>query len=414
MYKPLICRLCLPVLLLLSVVSCSSDEPKLTKTERQRLTLDPEAKRFLVAGEQAYKDGRFHVALALSDSAERYAPDLADVHFLRGRIYTDLNQIEIANAAYREALLTDPEYKGAHMNLGVNLHRRAKLHDAIKEFKSEEALGPNPRLYLEMGRVYAQLGVADSAKMAFEQSLALDSTSATTYMWYGQLYEEMGEFDRALEYSRKGLALRPENLDYQYIIGSQLMRMGKSEEALPYLQAVAEQRPWHHAAQYNLGQVLVRLGREKEGQVYLDRATEAQQITQEINELNDELSRTPDDLETWMKLAEAHRKAGMYDKVVEALKVAVTVDPGNLGLHINLGSAMMEAGDTEGAIRRYRLVLELDPNLSDAWLNLGVAYANAGRYDEARKAWERVLQLRPVHRQAKAYLAQLSTLQKEN
>jgi tetratricopeptide (TPR) repeat protein len=398
------------VLAALVAAGCFSKTDPMTKTEKLRQTLDPRVQQFLLAGEQAYKQGNYVAALALSDSAEVYAPDLADIHFFRGRIYTDLNQLDIAKAAYEATLDADPAYRGAHMNLGINSFRRGKLRDAINSFKQEEALEPNSGLYLEMGRVYAKLGEADSARLAYEQSIALDSTNTTALMWLGQLYEEMGDFEKALVYSRRGAALKPDNLDYRYIIGSQLFRVGQVEEAVAQLQPVAEQRPWHHGAQYNLGQALMRLGREDEAQHFLDRAEAAQQVQQEIQEAHDAINQDPNDLQNWIRLGEAHRKGQMYDRAADAFRRAVTIDPGNLYLQTNLATLLMESGDTTAAIQHYQAVLKADSTLADAWLNLGVAYGNTRRYEEARHAWQQVLRHRPGDRTARAFLAQLGEL----
>ena len=377
-------------------------------TERMRESVDPKAVRFLIEGQRALERGVHSAALALSDSAEHYAPGLADVHFLRGAIYTKLNQGEIARAAYETVLELDPAYKGAHYNLGLNAFYQGKLRDAIDFFKAEEALEATSNLYLEMGRAYAKLGEPDSARMAYEQAIALDSSNATAYMWLGQHYEEIGELGQALDVSRAGLQLRPDNLDYKYLIGSLLFRTEQVEEALIYLEPVALQRPWHHGAQYNFGQVLMRLGREQEAQRYFVLADSAQQLTQRINEAQQQVDMHPDSLDYWVNLGVLFRHAGQLDRAVEAYQVAVALEPWNLFLQNNLAILSMERGDLEGAIRRYQAILGIDSTLANVWLNLGVAYANAGLTAQAQAAWQNTLKYEPGHPTARAFLAQLA------
>ena len=374
-----------------------------TVTEQARLNADPRVGAFLIQAQQTYERGLYGLALALTDSAEVYAPDLADIHFLRGMIYTQLNQLDIARAAYETVLEHDPEYKGAR----YNAFRRGKLRDAIDLYQAEKALEPTSGLLLELGQAYAKLGEPDSARMAYEEALALDSTNATVYMWMGQLYEERGDLDQALAYSRKGLTLRPDNADYRYIIGTLLNRTGHPDEALEYLEPVARARPWHHGAQYNLGQVLMRLGREREAGRYFARADSAQQMQQQINEAQNAINRAPDSLANWVDLGTLLRRSGQYDKAIEAYKVAVSMEPWNLHLQNNLAILMMESGDTEGAIRRYRAILSIDSTMADVWFNLGVALANEGMDEAARKAWQKTLAYRPGHPAARAYLARL-------
>ena len=397
------------LLLLVAGMGCStgSEQESMTVTEKMRLTLHPKVGMFLIEGQRAYERGAYQLALAYTDSAESFAPRLADVHFLRGMLYTQLNQLEVARAAYETVLELDPAYKGARYNMGINAFRRGKLRDAIDLFQAEKELEATSKLYLEVGQAYAKLGEPDSARMAYEQAIALDSTNATAFMWLGQLYEELGELDEALKYSREGLRQRPDNLDYRYIIGSLLFRTEQIEEAADYLQPVAEERPSHHGAQYNMGQVLMRLGREDEAQAYFARADSAQQLQQQVNDAEKAINLEPEKLENWTNLGQLLRKAGHLDKAVEAYKVAISLDPWNLYVQNNLAILMMENGDMDGAIRRYRAILGLDSTLAEVWLNLGVAYANTGRTAEARRAWQNTLKHEPGHRGARAFLARL-------
>ena len=150
----------LALLTTVAFIGCSGG----TTTEEARANADPRAVTFLLEAEQAFDRGAFTLALALSDSAEVYAPELADIHFFRGRIYTEINQLDVSNAAYKVALETDPEYQGARFNLGVNHAREGKLREAIDWYRAEEAKFPSTGLYTELGRAYARLGEADSAR----------------------------------------------------------------------------------------------------------------------------------------------------------------------------------------------------------------------------------------------------------
>ncbi|MEX0747496.1 MAG: tetratricopeptide repeat protein [Rhodothermales bacterium] len=396
--------------MVVTLAGCSGDRLERTLTEELRRKVDPKVQKFLLEGERSYHTGKFLTALSMADSAAKFAPNLADVHFLRAKVYSDLQQFEMAEVAYEAALQADPEYPGAHMNKGINLVRQGALREAIEEFRKEEAIKPNSSMYLELGKTYAKLGSADSAALAYEQAIALDTTNASALMWVGQLYEELGDVDKALAYSRRGAKLRPENLDYKYLIGSLLFRMGEVEEALSNLKPVADERTWHHGAQYNTAQALLRTGDEKAAQVYLEKAEMAQKMQQAINEAKEAINRDPDDVRNWIKLGDAHRNAKMYDRAVDAFKVAVAYDPANLSLQMNLATLILESGDSAEAARRYRAILQIDSTVTDAWLNLGAAYGNAGNHEEARKAWQRVLTMEPGNRRARALLTQLKQL----
>ena len=392
--------------ILMLSVGCR-DADRLSVTQKQRASLPASVAQFLIEGQRALDRGVYEVALAMTDSVERYAPDLADLHYLRGAVYTQLNQLEIAQAAYQTVLEIDPDYAGARFQLGLNSFRRGKLRDAISLYTAERDVGVTSALAHELGRAYAKLGEPDSARSAYEEAIGIDSANTTAYMWLGQLLEESGDLEEALLVSLAGLRQRPNDLDYQYIIGTQYFRSEQAENALPFLEPVAEQWPWHHGAQFNLGRVYMRLGREGDAQVYFARADSAQQLQQQINEAQDAINRDPETFENWLNLGTLLRQGGQFDRAIEAYKVAVTFMPGNLHLQNNLAIMFMENGDSETSISRFRAILRSDPCFMEAWLNLGVVYANDDRIEDARWAWEQLLTHAPGHVAAKDFLAQL-------
>jgi len=394
------------------IAGCSSGDDELSITEKKRLEVDQRAGRFLLDAHQAYEQGSFSLALAFTDSAEYYASDLADIHYLRGLIYARINDNEISSMAFDVTLELDPEYPGARYGMALNAFRGDRLRDAINLFHQEIELGGGKTSLVmhELGRTYAKLGEPDSARMAYEEAVELDSTNATAIMWLGQLHEEMGEYDRALEYSFRGIEMNPDHLDYQYIVGTQLYRVDRIEEAFQYLKNVADTRPWHHGAQYNLAQVLVRLGREEEAQRYLVLADSAQQMTQRINDARDKTDTDPSNIEHWIVFAEHLRYSGNYEKAIEAYQTAVSMEPYNMYLQANLAMLWMENGDYERAIRRYTAILNFDSTLVDVWLNLGVAYANAGYRSAAETSWLEVLEDQPDHRAAREYMSRLDEI----
>lgn len=398
-------------LLLMAGCGSSADGPELNKTEKLRLQLSPEIGRYMGQSERAFQQGNFNLAMVYLDSAEMRVPELADVHFMRGRVFTKMNQLPNSQEAYQRAINLDPEYKGAYHNMGVNYFRRGLLRQAIDAFKAEEAIEPTGLLYLELGKCYAKLGEPDSARMAYEQSLTLDGENPTVYMWLGQLLEETGDLEDALEYSLKGSALRPEDPDYEYIIGTLYYRMGQTEKAIEYLRPVAEKQPWHQGAQYNLGQALLRSGEEVEAQRYLALADSAQQMQQAINEAENGINSDPGNPTPWIHLATLLWESGQKDKAVESYRNAVNLEPGNLAMQNNLANMLVESGQIDAGVQLYQRILSVKPDLVEVWVNMGAVLANNKKYEEARFAWEMALEQDPGNASVKAFLKQLDQLE---
>ena len=370
-------------------------------------SMDPAARAFLSRAQRALQSGTYQNALTLTDSAERRAPDLPQVDFIRGRIFSELKRFEAAEAAYRKALSRDSPPEKIWLNLGNNAMRQDRLREALSYYRKALEEKPSPNAYLYMGRAYSELGKIDSARHMLNRAVALDSTSARAHAYLGQTYKQAGALEKALASSRRALALAPDNLDYRYVVGSQLLQTGRTKEALPVLQTVAKERPWHHGALYNLGQALSRLGRTKEAKQYFARADSAQQRQAAIDQLRETARINPNRLMAWVRLGDALRQAGRLHEAKEAFDVALNLAPRNLALQNNAANLAHELGHPQEAIQRYRAILRQDPTLVDVWLNLGVAHAQEDRPEAARRAWRQVLTQAPDNQAAKTYLAHL-------
>ena len=406
------------ILCFVIMAGCRSEEDagvSMTKTEKLRLQLSPDVGAFMAEGEVAFQKGNYNLAFALMDSVEAIVPDLADLHFMRGRIFTRLNDLDLSQTSYERVIALDPEYRGVRYNMGLNASRRGLLRQAVDLFLEEEAVNPEPLplLYLELGKTYAKLGEPDSARTAYETAIDMDPNYATAYMWLGQLLEEIGDLDEALDYSKKGAALKPEDPDYQYIIGTLYYRKGELEEAVQYLEPIADEMRWHQGAQYNLGQSLMRLGREDEAQAYLAQADSAQKRQQAINEAVNGINTDPGNRDRWVHLATLQWETGQLDRAVESYNNAINIDPANFGLQSNFARMLIESGQFEAGVERYQRILRLRPEMYEVWNNLGAAYANHGAYEEARAVWERVLEMNPSNTPAKAFLQQLEEIERD-
>ena len=369
-----------------------------------RRVVDSRVKPFLVEGSKALDRGNYRRALALADSAEKYEPNLPLISFFRGSVYAEQNKMGAARTAYRTVLELDSTYPEARLKLGNIAFDRGKFRTALRLYRGEQKVSATSSLHVKIARTYQKLGVADSARMAYEEALALDSTNANAHMMYGQFLEDQGELETALTHSRRALKLNPENTNYQFAVGSQLYRTGHLKEAARHLETAADQRLLHSAAQYNLGQVLRRLGRTDEADYYFARADSARRLIDEISSAQEKASRNPNRVGSWVKLGGLYREAGALDRALQAFDRAARIRPRNLTVQHRIAETLLEKGQTGDAIRRFRSVLDADPSFGKAWLDLGRAYAADGQCDEARRAWRRALDHRSSGDAARTHL----------
>ena len=369
--------------------------------------IDPAVAGLIFQAETAFRNGYYNAALAITDSSLVNSPHAADIHFLRGRVFTKLARLNEAEVAYRTVLSLNPNYQGAWFNMGTNSIRQDDLPAAIAHYKSEMLLYPSARTMVQIGRAYADLGKIDSATFAYEDAIKTDSKNAAAYMRLGHLYKDRGDITKAIEYATIGLDLDPENLDYKYIIGSLLLLNEEPKASLPFFQAVTSKRPWHYWAHHNLGQALYRIGDETQGQHYMDLAKELQKGIQEVENWRNLANMNPDQLMLWVNLGNSLKNMGRIQEAKDAFLVALSISPMSFALQNNIANLCLMDGDTVQAINRYKTILSFDSTLVDIWLNLGVVHASSGRINDARQAWMKGLEHDSDNTTLKDYLETL-------
>ena len=364
--------------------------------------------RLLLEATESLQRHDFARAMNLVDQAEQEAPGLADVPFLRGRIYTELAQLEEADEAYREALAIRPTYPGGWHNLGNTALRKQQYSEAIRLYHKELANHADPRPWRGIARAYVEMGKADSARYAFEQAIEADETFADAHLGLAQLLADLGELEGAYEAALRAHELEPENPEYRYHVGVYLGQLDRTEEAAAQFEAVIQEWPWHQGAHYNLGQALLRLGRGEAALAMQQRAEELRALQAQISHHENTARVQPLNPEAHAGLGTLLRRAGRYNDAMHAYMAALYLEPGNVEIRNNVAVLHLLRGDTTAAITAFEQLAAADTTQPAVWINLGSLYAMSRQPDKAEAAWQRALNIDPGNEIALKSLAGLA------
>ena len=391
--------------LLLFFYCCSSNEKEFVD---MLSTNNPRTNRFLLQGSDALKQHNFIQALSFADSAAKYAVEKADIHFFKGRVYSELGRFKEAEQAYLKALEATPGYRGVWNNLGNNAYRQQNFSQAIDYYTHEVAQNKAPIPLRAVGRAFVELGKTDSARIFFKKAIDLNINYAAAYFNLAQLEEDEGNFKQAIQYAGRAYGIEPDNLEYRYLYSTLLVQMDKGNEAILNLRKIVEKWPWHHGAHYNLGRALIKAGQKTEGENYLEQAEQVRATQAKIDHLENTVRALPDDPYSYAALAFALRKAGRYNDAMHSYKVALYLEPENFDIWNNVANLYLLQGDTITALVTYNYIVEKNPMLTDIWLNMGVVYALSNQKEKARSAWEQVLTYKSNNISALKYLKKLN------
>ncbi len=121
----------------------------------------------------------------------------------------------------------------------------------------------------------------------------------------------------------------------------------------------------------------------------------AGRFAEAASELEDLLSRVPNNFEVEELLGLTYSALSQDAKAIEHLEAAVRLKPGLAAARTNLAASLSHSGKTELAGEQFRKALELEPRDYTTNHNLGEFYIQCGKIEEARTLLDRAQQINP-------------------
>jgi tetratricopeptide (TPR) repeat protein len=138
----------------------------------------------------------FDVAPAQGEVAflKKSAPPAANAEtWLQRGLELESSDPVAAEAAYRQAIDSDPAHLAAYLNLGCLLQSHDRTAAAEQVYRQATArFAQEPLVFFNLGIALEDLGRGDDAIEAYERALALDGEFADAHYNVGRLYEQRG------------------------------------------------------------------------------------------------------------------------------------------------------------------------------------------------------------------------------
>ena len=217
-------------------------------------------------------------------------PDLVEATLLAAALLDQLEQFDLATAAYDSIPESDPAFQAAELGRASTLRRAGKQDTAIEVLTRLSESHPEfSAVHIALGDIMRGEEDYPAAIAAYTRSVELIGTPAAgdwaTYFARGIAYERNGDWPDAEADFRLALTLQPDQprvlnyLGYSYVEKQQNL-----DEALAMIVRAVEQRPGDGFITDSLGWVLYRLGRYEEAVLQMERAVELMPVDPILND----------------------------------------------------------------------------------------------------------------------------------
>ncbi len=230
----------------------------------------------------------------------------------------------------------------------------------------------------DAGATYLRLGQLDRALDLMNQAIERDPNMADAHNAKGVILTRRRQYDEALQLFRKALDLNPGDAGFRVNIALTYHLLGKGDDAeQAYEEAVRANRDF--AGMFDF---LTRKGPAPSRPGTPSAVDPLQRMAAQ---------KAYDDGAAYLRLE-------AFDKALDALDRAITLDPNNADAHNAKGVVLTRQRKYDQAVALYRKAVQIDPNDAGYHTNLAITYHLQGKKDDARREYQRAIRLDPEQR----------------
>jgi len=176
--------------------------------------------------------------------------------FYLGRAYQNLQRLQEAIDAYRQALRINPKYAHAWNNLGGAYVYMQRYTEAIEAYLQALRIVPeDAKVWSNLGVAYDGLQRYTEAIEAQRHALSINPEQAITWGGLAITYDHMQRYAEAIEAARQALRIDPDYAKAWFTLGVAYDGLQRYTEAIEAYHQALSINPKYVQAWYNLGYV---------------------------------------------------------------------------------------------------------------------------------------------------------------
>jgi tetratricopeptide (TPR) repeat protein len=291
---------------------------------------------------------------------------------------------EEAKEQLREALRLQPKYpEQVHNNLGLALYDSDKFQDVDgAEAEYREAIRINghwSKPHNNLSRLLSNRGEFEAALRECLEALEIDKNDADAHDIYGTLLDVSGKIRQATGEFREAVRLQPRSVPFHIDLGAELEKTGNYDAAVTEYQECIRLRPHDKWGHTNLGNALTELAKFDEA----------------IQEHRKALELEPDAAEVFVNLGYTYEAMGDFKNALEQYSAALRINPDSIMPRCNLAYILDLLGEYDAAVINYEYaVARTEPERDTALAEnrYGDFLRNDRKFDEALAHYHKALE----------------------
>jgi predicted Zn-dependent protease len=339
----------------------------------------PAQTRDYAQAETLIRNHQWDEGLALVLPLVKREPGNAKALNLAGLALTGKGDIQQANAYFERALLADPAFVPALKNLAFNEYNQKQLDASEKHLlAAEKALPEDPVIHLYLGEIAYREHMYPRAVehlTKIRDFLARNpEVAAHLAVSYLQTAQEQKGFEIL-----DTLPLAQVQPQSQFELGVALEQQGLPDRAIPWLAAVRQQFPDSYDIGFDLSLAYIA----------------AKDYQQAIHTAQDLIARNHETSELQNVLAEAYEGNNEIQKAVDALRLAIALDPADEDNFLDFASLCMDQRSYDAGMTVIEVGLKSHPNSDRLIFMRGVLHAMKDEYELAESDFRLSAEIAP-------------------
>lgn len=212
--------------------------------------------RYFNIGVRALNAGKYEDALNEFDLARKVDAERAETYKAAGKVYMQMDSVDVAIDSYQKALTIDSTMVEAHADIGVGLLNHQRYEQSIPHLKKAAELAPtNISIIKALASAQWMTGDKEGAIKAADAALAVNPDDVNVLALVGGIYTDLRNFDKAVEYLEKALEKSPESGDVIFNLANAYLGQGSLDKAAGLFIKSLEASPDDHEVLYQLGTI---------------------------------------------------------------------------------------------------------------------------------------------------------------